>query len=406
MSTDVDAQHCEDLDRYVGAYEAARARDAGADLARFLPDPGHPLYAEVLLELVRVDLEFGWTRGAARRLEDYRDRFPLLFQQPDVLRALTFEEFRLRRQVGEDPRPEEYRRRFGVDPAGWPVPPHLLSNGQARPGNGSVARHAAYAPRGEDRSIGSAADSQLTWRGGGQEQADLLEDLRRSDPRSAAQLAHALRAMPEAGKDFLGFHLIAELGRGTFGKVFLARQGELADRPVALKIASDILGESRTLAQLQHTNIVPVYSVHHASPFHAVCMPFLGTVTLADVLRGLRGQETLPATARALMDTVIRCKSTIRAGDGPDASGLRSAVLPQSGEGQPQGPPAARPAEPVGCWKTLEGLSYVQAVLWVVARLADGLAHAHARGILHRDLIVKTPPAAGVVAVTASVNAS
>jgi tetratricopeptide (TPR) repeat protein len=34
----------------------------------------------------------------------------------------------------------------------------------------------------------------------------------------------------------------------------------------------------------------------------------------------------------------------------------------------------------------LEGLSYVQAVLWVGARLADGLAHAHERGILHRDL--------------------
>ena len=31
-------------------------------------------------------------------------------------------------------------------------------------------------------------------------------------------------------------------------------------------------------------------------------------------------------------------------------------------------------------------LGYVQAVLWLVARLADGLAHAHERGILHRDL--------------------
>jgi len=29
----------------------------------------------------------------------------------------------------------------------------------------------------------------------------------------------------------------------------------------------------------------------------------------------------------------------------------------------------------------LEGLTYVQAILWVAARLADGLAHAHERGI-------------------------
>src|SRR5207245_6301118 len=34
----------------------------------------------------------------------------------------------------------------------------------------------------------------------------------------------------------------------------------------------------------------------------------------------------------------------------------------------------------------LEGMSYVHAVLWIGARLADGLAHAHERGILHRDL--------------------
>src|SRR4029077_9839847 len=34
----------------------------------------------------------------------------------------------------------------------------------------------------------------------------------------------------------------------------------------------------------------------------------------------------------------------------------------------------------------LQSLSYVDAVLWMAARLADGLAHAHERGILHRDL--------------------
>jgi tetratricopeptide (TPR) repeat protein len=34
----------------------------------------------------------------------------------------------------------------------------------------------------------------------------------------------------------------------------------------------------------------------------------------------------------------------------------------------------------------LRGLGYVPAVLWVAARIADGLAHAHERGILHRDL--------------------
>src|SRR5207244_8263037 len=47
------------------------------------------------------------------------------------------------------------------------------------------------------------------------------------------------------------------------------------------------------------------------------------------------------------------------------------------GVGQPQG---------TAILEMLQGLSFVQAVLWIASRLADGLAHAHERGILHRDL--------------------
>src|SRR6266404_8057496 len=45
--------------------------------------------------------------------------------------------------------------------------------------------------------------------------------------------------------------------------------------------------------------------------------------------------------------------------------------------GQPQG---------TAILEMLQGLSFVQAVLWMASRLADGLGHAHERGILHRDL--------------------
>src|SRR5262249_12214282 len=34
----------------------------------------------------------------------------------------------------------------------------------------------------------------------------------------------------------------------------------------------------------------------------------------------------------------------------------------------------------------LAGLPYLRAAAWVVSRLADGLQHAHARGVLHRDV--------------------
>ena len=70
------------------------------------------------------------------------------------------------------------------------------------------------------------------------------------------------------------------------------------------KVSTDLAGESRTLARLQHTNIVPVYSVHRYPPFQAVCMPFFGATTLANLLARYRVASSLPQTGRQLVDTL------------------------------------------------------------------------------------------------------
>src|SRR5207253_9410320 len=106
------------------------------------------------------------------------------------------------------------------------------------------------------------------------------------------------------GDWFAGFELVALLGRGAFGRVYLARQGNLADRFVALKVSTDLTGESRTLARLQHTNVVPIYSVHRVAPFQAVCMPYFGATTLAHLLARYRAGQPLPTTGRQLVDTL------------------------------------------------------------------------------------------------------
>src|SRR2546423_14726532 len=101
--------------------------------------------------------------------------------------------------------------------------------------------------------------------------SDALALVRRCDAEAAARYDEAQAAMPAAGDEFAGFRLVRELGRGAFGRVFLALQGDLAERPVALKMSANLHAEAQTLARLQHTNIVPIYSAHRVGPLQAVC---------------------------------------------------------------------------------------------------------------------------------------
>ncbi len=184
---------------------------------------------------------------------------------------------------------------------------------------------------------------------------------------------------PRAGATVAGFRLVEELGRGAFGCVFLAHQGELSGRPVAVKIARDIFGESQKLAQLQHANIVPIYSYHTVGPLQAVCMPFVGRTTLAAVVAAINGRKDLPQSGRELKSTLNRQGSET----------FPSTASAPADPSQPPAPmPAAAPAagDTAAGWDKLDGLSFVEGVLWLAAQLADGLAHAHRRGILHRDL--------------------
>lgn len=176
----------------------------------------------------------------------------------------------------------------------------------------------------------------------------------------------ALR-FPEVGAEVFGFRLRLELGRGAFARVFLAEQTSLAGRPVAVKISGIEGREPQTLAQMQHTHIVPIHSVQDDERvgLRAVCMPYFGGASLSCVLEALgRGGRT-PQRGRELVAALQKCS--------PPAWPLGAAV--------PAGPAAT--AAPLN---VLNSSDYIHAVVWLVARLAEGLQHAHERGILHRDI--------------------
>jgi serine/threonine protein kinase/lipoprotein NlpI len=206
---------------------------------------------------------------------------------------------------------------------------------------------------------------------------------RSSRKEAAARPAGLSKVHGEA----FGFRLCRELGRGTFARVFLAHQADLAERPVVLKVSAIEGDEPQTLAQLQHTHIVPIYSVHEdrQAGLRAVCMPYFGGAALSEVLRDMWGAHGAPKEGRQLVEALRARAARAQKVDEQGAPVGPSAVTCDAlGAERPQtaGPGAAGPT----ALTTLDRLCYFRATAWVVARLAEAAHHAHQRGVLHRDI--------------------
>src|SRR5262245_53632837 len=121
--------------------------------------------------------------------------------------------------------------------------------------------------------------------------------------------------MPEKGKMLGRFELLEVVGVGAFGTVYRARDPEL-DRVVAIKVpragsvssAADLdrfQREARSVAQLRHGGIVPVYEVGTQDGLPYLVSEFVKGVTLADLLTGRRPAPRDAATLIAqLADTL------------------------------------------------------------------------------------------------------
>jgi serine/threonine protein kinase/lipoprotein NlpI len=177
-------------------------------------------------------------------------------------------------------------------------------------------------------------------------------------------------ALPEVGDALFGFRLLHELGRGTFARVFLASQEELASRPVVLKVSNIEGDEPQTMALLQHTHIVPIYSIHEEKQvgLRAVCMPYFGGASLSAVLKETGVGSTPVHRGEDLVRALLAVQAAPPTADGSESSADKS--------------PAADPK----VLSLLKSLTYAQAAAWIVARLAEGLHHSHGRGVLHRDV--------------------
>lgn len=346
------------VDRYAREFEAARRLRSPVALRDFLPAEEAPFFGQVECELLRLEMEFAAAEQKLLPLADYLRQRARPDSELGAVQLLAFEHYRQRRELGEDPSAQEYAERFRVDVAGWPgsgVEPAGVDAGPVGSASGWLDAAARYWLSCGDVSRSDSVCGQV------------LEEVERFEPSQGKRLAAAAFAFPRPGESFGEFRLVQELGRGAFGRVFLARQTTLSERLVALKITVDEVDEAQWLARLQHPHIVPVHSVHRAGLLRGICMPFVGVSTLADVfsphprpLAKGHQEARLVSTLRAYSRT-CREPHAQTAADPRRSSDLVPATIPRRS-------------------------AAVRDVLRLLRQLALGLAHAHERGIIHHDL--------------------
>jgi serine/threonine protein kinase/Flp pilus assembly protein TadD len=259
-------------------------------------DPPSSLATQQVEELVAA-----WRRGERLRAEDILSRHPELGDEGAI--RLIYEEVCLRQEAGLEVDPEEIAHRF---------------------------------PQWRD------------------ELAALLDCQRLMDS------APARVDFPHVGEVLAGFRLLAELGRGAAGRVFLAAQPSLGDRRVVLKVTPRGREEHLSLARLQHMNIMPLYSEHvlRDRNLQVLCMPFLGGATLAQILESLEDRPVAQRTGQQIAEALDRRRAR-RAGDMQAVGPFR---------------------------RFISRASYVEAIVSIGAALADGLQYAHERDLVHMDV--------------------
>jgi len=231
------------------------------------------------------------------------------------------------------------------------------------------------------------------------------------------------------------FRLLARLGAGGMGVVHAAEQSTLG-RVVALKLIRPehlyfpgarerFRREVEAVARLQHAGIVPVHSVGEEGGIPFFAMDLVRGASLDEVARELSGRRAEDLTGADLRAAVsaITARRDAQLAEGRRAADARRGGAQGQGAHEPSArPPGARepgarepavdpprggaraPARAVPhapgpardatsessggteAAARLFGGSWVEACVRVTLAVAEALAHAHERGVLHRDV--------------------
>jgi len=179
------------------------------------------------------------------------------------------------------------------------------------------------------------------------------------------------------------FSLTRLIGQGGMGLVFEAVQESLG-RKVALKLLKQatrdpasllrFTREARAAARLHHTNIVAVYGVGIDQGEHYLALQYVPGISLDRLLRRLR-QSGSGSTLK-----LQKRDSTLEVPETPLENTSTPTASPHDHD---------QADRIITQWTTLRENNpqeYTRQMALLFADVAEGLAHAHAHGILHRDV--------------------
>jgi tRNA A-37 threonylcarbamoyl transferase component Bud32 len=328
---DIFSNEAAEREKIVAGFEDAYARHEHPSIDDHLSGEGAARRA-ILVELVHVELEFRLKRGEPGRVEEYLERYPELAADENTVVELICAEQAIRRRSETGLSADEWLKRFPqyrekladrlADGKRGQVP-FVRSTRSAVPAKGTCPLFPS--PRKlfpirlncphcqnpiaivddltEDEVICPSCNS--TFR--------LDRDVKGDSPIFVDTKIGTVPAdkLPRLGK----FDLLEETGRGSFGIVYRARDTEL-DRIVAVKVQRSgtfatqededrFVREARSVAQLHHPGIVPVYEVGRTASFPYMVTQYVDGVTLAGALTDRRfsfreSAEILVQVARSL----------------------------------------------------------------------------------------------------------
>jgi serine/threonine protein kinase len=240
---------------------------------------------------------------------------------------------------------------------------------------GAVARHLDECPLCEAEVASLERQSD-----------DLLTGLRRTGAVDGA----ASRQVEVHSPALLGdYRILREVGRGGMGIVYEAEQVSLGRR-VALKVlprqfllgnnaADRFRREARAVARLHHTNIVQVYGTGEQDGLHYFVMQLIKGAGLDQVVRSLRRhRSSVPSTSDVEEMAVERY-------DQESISAIVRRLIGRGHDGE-AGEVTAVPGKLVSTSAREHHRHYWEHVARIGLQVAEALAFAHSRGVLHRDV--------------------